>query len=131
MRWGSPLDHAPEGRSSRARSALSTVGSTRIGRMMQMSAETGSAEPRTRGTTSRRAVIGAALQATAIAGVAAACAPGGSPSTTPRKEPAKLWLSTDWTTGIRGETVKRWVQEGPKAAPAIREVEIWTAPAEG
>jgi ABC-type glycerol-3-phosphate transport system substrate-binding protein len=76
-------------------------------------------------------VIGAALQATGIAGAAAACAPGGRQTAAPRKEPVKLWLSTDWTTGIRAETVKRWVQEAPRITPAISEAEIWTAPAEG
>src|SRR5215216_6308292 len=79
---------------------------------------------------SRRQVITGAL---ALAGVSAtACgAAGGSESAIKRKEPIKLSLSTDWTTGLRADTVKRWTVEFPKTNPNVKEVEIWTAPAEG
>jgi ABC-type glycerol-3-phosphate transport system substrate-binding protein len=65
-------------------------------------------------------------------GVLAACGTGeGQPGAAQRKEPVKLSLSTDWTTGIRDQTVKRWTVEYPKTNPNVREVEIWTAPSEG
>ncbi|MBI3971809.1 MAG: extracellular solute-binding protein [Chloroflexi bacterium] len=66
--------------------------------------------------------------------LAAACGPDATPAQQgkqPSKEPVKLSLSTDWTTGIRAETVKRWTIEFPKVNPNVREVEVWTTPAEG
>jgi len=67
------------------------------------------------------------------AAAAAACGTAGSggDAAIKRKEPVKLSLSTDWTTGIRDQTVKRWAAEFPKTNPNEREVEIWTGPAEG
>jgi ABC-type glycerol-3-phosphate transport system substrate-binding protein len=64
--------------------------------------------------------------------LASACAGAGTgPGAAPGKEPVKLSLSTDWTTGIREQTVNRWAAEFPQANPNVRSVEIWTAPAEG
>ena len=88
-------------------------------------------------TASRATLTRSALLRGSAAGAAggslallAACAGEGS-TAAKRKEPVKLFLSTDWTTGIRAETVKRWTVEYPKTNPNVREVEIWTAPAEG
>src|SRR5688500_11497812 len=77
----------------------------------------------------RRAGALAALAATPAVTAACGAAAGGPAQRT--KDPVKLSLSTDWTTGIREQTVKRWVTEFPKLNPNVREVEIWTAPAEG
>jgi multiple sugar transport system substrate-binding protein len=77
----------------------------------------------------RRAGVLATLAATPA--VTAACGSTASSPATRTKDPIKLSLSTDWTTGIREQTVKRWVTEFPKLNPNVREVEIWTAPSEG
>jgi ABC-type glycerol-3-phosphate transport system substrate-binding protein len=82
------------------------------------------------GTTSRRRAL-ALTAAGATALVQAACGGAASQPPAASKESVKLWLSTDWTTGIRAETVKRWTVEFPAANPIVREVELWTAPAEG
>lgn len=87
-----------------------------------------------RWTGTRAALMRRGAQAVlGVAGVGmAACGAVESPAgEARRKEPVRLSLSTDWTTGIRAETVKRWTIEVPKLNPAVREVEIWTAPAEG
>ncbi|HEU5315332.1 MAG TPA: extracellular solute-binding protein [Chloroflexota bacterium] len=78
----------------------------------------------------RRQVV---TSAAALGGIGATACGGaaGSPAAIQRKEPVKLSLSTDWTAGLRADTVKRWTVEFPKTNPNVKEVEIWTAPAEG
>jgi multiple sugar transport system substrate-binding protein len=77
------------------------------------------------------AIVSIGLASTAAAATIGCGASGASDSAIKRKEPIKLSLSTDWTTGIRADTVKRWTVEFPKLNPNVKEVEIWTAPAEG
>src|SRR5687768_7415844 len=86
-----------------------------------------------RATLLRRAAALTTLAAVpAVTAVTAACgAASGTAPVTRTKDPIKLSLSTDWTTGIREQTVKRWTVEFPKVNPNVREVEIWTAPSEG
>lgn len=88
----------------------------------------------TRGGALRRAALLAGSAVTAPAAMAmTACgaASGTGDTATRRKEPVKLSLSTDWTSGLREQTVKRWATEFPKVNPNVREVEVWVAPAEG
>ena len=71
--------------------------------------------------------VGGTLSA-ALAGCGmGSSAPAGSTNT---KAPVKLTISTDWTTGIRADTVKRWAQEFPTVNPRVKEVEIWASPTE-
>jgi ABC-type glycerol-3-phosphate transport system substrate-binding protein len=92
--------------------------------------ESEAAQPRiTRAAWMRRMSLTLALGAAGV--LSAACERGGDAAATRRKEPVKLSLSTDWTTGVRADTVKRWTVEFPQTNPAVREVEIWTAPADG
>lgn len=77
------------------------------------------------------AIVSMGLAGTAAAATIGCGASATNESATKRKEPVKLSLSTDWTTGIRAETVKRWTVEVPKINPNISQVEIWTSPAEG
>ena len=81
----------------------------------------------TRGALLRRGAL------TLPAMVLAACSntSTGQSGSSPSKAPVKLSLSTDWTAGIRAETVKRWTVEFPKINPSVVQVDIWTAPAEG
>ncbi|MGH2351707.1 MAG: ABC transporter substrate-binding protein, partial [Chloroflexota bacterium] len=74
------------------------------------------------------ALTGAATATTAACG---ATANPGQDAAAKRKDPIKLSLSTDWTTGLREQTVKRWTVEFPKLNPSVGEVEVWIAPAEG
>src|SRR5687767_11139900 len=83
---------------------------------------------------SRAALIRRAAALTTLAAVPAVTAACGAAESGPVKQtkpPIKLSLSTDWTTGIREQTVKRWTVEFPKVNPNVSQVEIWTAPAEG
>src|SRR6266542_778243 len=83
----------------------------------------------TRSALLRRAAV--TLPAIAVAACGTPAATSGQSRPASNKAPVKLSLSTDWTTGIRADTVKRWTVEYPKADPAVSQVEIWTAPAEG
>lgn len=85
----------------------------------------------TRAALLRRSVAVAAggLAATALAACGGS-APAANTAAT-NKPPVKLFLSTDWTTGIRADTVKKWATDFPKTNSRVKEVELWTAPAEG